>query len=179
MRYAGGTVEPVDQVTLYLLGFNNTCRGYGLAGSADPRQLEEPSSSPSSLPTFFFSRSRADRRGSKFVRRRKRKERKKRRREFDRDSMKNGWYSTYVIDVWTIFFFLVSFLRCLLRAARYVCKIRVARFFKVGRSSKLIGKNFGLVFDTDTWFDCRAVVGILAVVGVRWSLKYKDEVFFL
>lgn len=80
MRYAGGTVEPVDQVTLYLLGFNNTCRGYGLAGSADPRQLEEPSSSPSSLPTFFFSRSRADRRGSKFVRRRKkRKEEEKKR----------------------------------------------------------------------------------------------------
>lgn len=57
MRYAGGTVEPVDQVTLYLLGFNNTCRGYGLAGSADPRQLEEPSSLPS---PDFFSRSRAD-----------------------------------------------------------------------------------------------------------------------
>lgn len=40
--YAGGTVEPVDRVTLYLLGFNNTCCGYGLAGSGDLRQLEEP-----------------------------------------------------------------------------------------------------------------------------------------
>lgn len=92
MRYAGGTVEPVDQVTLYLLGFNNTCRGYGLAGSADPRQLEEPSSSPSSLPTFFFSRSRADLKfdGARNLFDEGRKERKKRRNEFDRESMKNG-----------------------------------------------------------------------------------------
>ena len=53
--YAGGTVEPVDRVTLYLLGFNNTCRGYGLAGSGDPRQLEVPSA----VSLCLFSRPRA------------------------------------------------------------------------------------------------------------------------
>lgn len=106
MRYAGGTVEPVDQVTLYLLGFNNTCRGYGLAGSADPRQLEEPSSSPSPDLFFAISRRLEVRRGCETV-----KKEKKGGREDEVDRVR--WKTDDIPRMWSTFFslsFSLSFL---------------------------------------------------------------------
>lgn len=144
MRYAGGTVEPVDQVTLYLLGFNNTCRGYGLAGSADPRQLEEPSSSPSPDLFFAISRRLEVRRGCETV-----KKEKKGGREDEVDRVR--WKTDDIPRMWSFFFSLslflfFSFLRCL-----WIVKIRVKFsfrwFFKkrISGSSKLI-EGFWLNF---------------------------------